>query len=348
MAPLLSRLGVGGGSGFGFGKKFGGGGGSLPIIITMWGAGGAGVSFPGGSPTWGTPAPGGAGGALVVTGSYSDLGLTGGQTLYLYVGGGAAGSPSGGGGGPNGGHPGSGGSAGPGGGNGGGGGMSSIYQGNPFATGTLLLIAGGGGAGGFRNIATHPSGWPPPTVPQPIANGSGGGSGSGGAAGVSSNPSYPPGNAGSRFAGGAGSPASNGKAGGGGAGHYGGGGGASDTGAANGGGGGGGSNYHNPIISPAVIVHANFFNDPWFNPSAPQDYPVPIGPHFGPRYSTSPPFPGSRITLPGQNEPNPLYSLPYCGGSQVNGPGYPGSIHITVNGVTTSFTTVGSHTFLLP
>jgi hypothetical protein len=102
-----------------------------------------------------------------------------------------------------------------------------------------MFIAGGGGAGSFQNIATYPSGWPPPTVPQPIANGSGGSQSSGGAAGVSGNPSYPPGNAGSQFTGGAGSPASNGKAGGGGAGYYGGGGGASDTGAANGGGAGG-------------------------------------------------------------------------------------------------------------
>lgn len=349
MAPFLTKLGLGGGStaGFGFGRKKGSVPAGKPIIITMWGAGGGGVQYPGGSPTWGTPAPGGAGGSLFFSGTYTDLQVVSGQTLYLYVGGGGSGAPAGGSGGPNGGHPGSGGSAGPGGAQGGGGGMSSIYRGGTFSTGTLMFITGGGGAGSFQNIATYPSGWPPPTVPQPIANGSGGSQSSGGAAGVSGNPSYPPGNAGSQFTGGAGSPASNGKAGGGGAGYYGGGGGASDTGAANGGGGGGGSNYHNPIISPEKVIHANFFNDPWFNPGAPSSWPV-SNPYFGPLYSTNPAFGGGRSTLPGQNAPNPLYSLPYCGGSTVNGPGYPGSIHITVDGVTTSFTSVGPFTYILP
>ena len=318
------------------------------IDIVMWGGGGGGSQFPGGSPTWGTPAPGGAGGSLVFTGTYSDLGASSGNTLYMYVGGGAAGAPGGGGGGPNGGHPGGGGGAGPGGAIGGGGGMTSIYLNGTFSTGTRLFIAGGGGSGYFGSIATHPVAWPPPAAFQPIGLGNGGSQVSGGAGGVSSNPGYPPGNAGSQFTGGSGSPAGNGKAGGGGAGWYGGGGGCSDTGAANGAGGGGGSNYHNPIISPALVTHANFFNDPNFNPVAPTNYPIPVNPYFGPRYSNSPPFPGSRITLPGQNSGHPLYSLPYCGGSQVNGPGYPGSIHITINGVTYSYTSVGSHTLVLP
>ena len=340
MAPLFtgSKFGFGGGGGDGFVGK--------PIIITMWAGGGGGINFPGGSPTWGIPAPGGAGGSVIFTGTYNDLNATSGQTLTLYVGGGGSG-PSPGAGGPNGGHPGSGGSSGPGGAQGGGGGMSSVYLGGPFSTGTLLLIAGGGGAGSFQSIATHPAGWAPPANPQPIGTGNGGSQISGGAGGVSSNPSYPPGIAGSQFTGGAGSPAGNGKAGGGGAGYYGGGGGASDTGAATGSAGGGGSNYHNPIISPAKVAHANFFNDPWFNPAAPSSWPV-NNPFFGPLYTTSPAFPGTRSTLPGQNAPNPLYALPYGGGSTNNGAGYPGSIHITVDGVTTSYTSVGSFTYTLP
>lgn len=318
------------------------------VTITMWGGGGGGAQYPGGSPTWGIPNPGGAGGSLVFSGLYSDFGGKVGDTLYLYVGGGGAGAPAGGGGGPNGGHPGGGGPAGPGGAIGGGGGMSSIYLNGTHSTGTRLFIAGGGGSGYFANIATHPVAWPPPSASQPIGFGNGGSQSAGGAGGVSGNPGYPPGNAGGQFQGGSGSPASNGKAGGGGAGWYGGGGGCSDTGAANGAGGGGGSNYHNPIISPTLVTHANFFNDPNFNPGAPSSYPIALNPYFGPRYSSSPSYPGTRIALPGQNSGNPLYSLPYCGGSQVNGPGYPGSIHITVEGVTYSYTSVGSYTFVLP
>lgn len=317
------------------------------ITITMWGGGGGGMTFPGGSPTWGTPAPGGAGGSLVFTGTYNDLGLSAGNTLYIYVGGGGQG-PNPGAGGPNGGHPGGGGPSGPGGAIGGGGGMSSLYANGPFSSGTLLFIAGGGGSGYFGSIATHPVAWPPPAAGQPIGLGNGGSQSSGGAGGVSGNPSYPPGNGGSRFQGGSGSQASNAKSGGGGAGHYGGGGGCADTGAANGAGGGGGSNYHNPIVPPAKVTHANFFNDPAFNPSAPQGYPIALNPFNGPRYSASPSYPGSRITLPGQNSTNPLYALPYGGGSTVAGPGYPGSVHITINGVTYSYTSVGPHTLVLP
>ena len=329
--------------GFGFGGK----GRGRRIVITMWGGGGGGINFPGGSPTWGTAAPGGAGGSVIFTGTYSDINAASGQTLYLYVGGGGSGSTPGAGG-PNGGHPGSGGSAGPGGAQGGGGGMSSIYLGGPFSSGTLLLIAGGGGAGYFESIATYPTGWVPPSIPQPtVNNGFGGSQSAGGAGGVSANPSYPPGSAGSQFTGGSGSGAANGKAGGGGAGWYGGGGGASDTGAATGAPGGGGSNYHNPIISPSKVAHANFFNDPWFNPGAPGSWPA-VNASLGPLYSTNPAYAGTRSTLPGQNAPNPLYSLPYGGGSTVNGAGYPGSIHITVDGVTTSFTSVGPFTYTLP
>ena len=313
------------------------------IVITMWGGGGGGIQFPGGSPTWGTPAPGGAGGSLIFTGTYSDLGASSGDTLYLYVGGGGNG-PSPGGGGPNGGHPGSGGNAGPGNAQGGGGGMSSIYLNGTYSTGTRLFIAGGGGAGAFTFIAGYPEAFPPPAS---AGNNAGGGTQSaGGKAGTP--PSYPNGNAGTQFTGGAGSQSGNAKSGGGGAGWYGGGGGGADTGAATGQQGGGGSNYHNPTISSPLVDHANYFNDPNFNPGAPMSWPIPITPHFGPRYSTSPSFPGTRSTLPGQNSGNPLYSLPYCGGSTRAGAGYPGSIHITVDGSTTSFTSVGPYTYTLP
>lgn len=312
------------------------------IVITMWGGGGGGRQFPGGSPTWGTPSPGGAGGSLIFTGRYSDLGAVSGDTLYLYVGGGGSG-PSPGAGGPNGGHPGGGGPNGPGNAQGGGGGMSSVYLNGPHASGTRLFIAGGGAGGEYTHIAGYPAGWPPP----PSGNSAGGGTQTaGGKAGTPT--SYPNGNAGSQFTGGQGAQAGNSKSAGGGAGWYGGGGGGADTGAANGQPGGGGSNYHNPTISSPLVVHANFFNDPNFNPGAPMGYPVPTTPYFGPRYSASPAYPGTRITLPGQNSGNPLYSLPYCGGSTVAGGGYPGSIHITVGGTTTSFTSVGPHTFTLP
>lgn len=319
---------------------------NTPITITMWGGGGGGMIFPGGSPTWGTPSPGGAGGSLVATGTYGTFNLNSGQSLYIYVGGGGAGGSVGGAGGPNGGHPGKGGSASPGTfAGGGGGGMSSLYLNGGFGVGTLMLIAAGGGTF-YQFMGGYPDGFAPPSAPNTV-NGKGGSQSAGGAAGTQ--PGYPSGNSGTQFTGADGASVPGGKSSGGGAGYYGGGSGIGDTGAANGGFGGGGSNYQNPSIFPAPsVVHANMFTSPTFNPPAtPATYPY-ANPYLDALYSTNPAFPGTRSNLPGQNSTNPLYNVNYSGGSTVGGPGYPGSVHITIDGNVYSFTTVGTHVLILP
>jgi len=353
MSPILTRMiGAGSaGSGFGFGRRRGGGVVDKPIIITMWGAGGGGYIRKS-DPSWGPPsASGDVGGAMITSTTLSNLGLTSGSQLYIYVGGGGNMPGPGG---PNGGHPGGGGS-GSGGYGGGGGGMSSIYKSGSYSTGTLLLIAGGG-AGGFHSfkisdlIADIPSPYPGATGGNQSSGGQGGPGVSGGG----------PGSSGSQFTGGGAGT----HGGGGGAGYYGGGGGPGDGGAANGGGGGSGSSYINPtffsidplgtnLINGTIIanMYKAFpapYNSP-FNPGGnsswpyvPYPYPGPMAPYArGAGNTASDP-------IPGQNRLHPLYNTPYCGGTTSGGNGYPGSVHITIDGSTTSYTSTGSYIFTVP
>lgn len=351
MAPIISRLsslGGGGTGGFSFGKRkvAGGGRDNRPIIITMWGGAGGGWVRKS-DPAWGPPSgSGGTGASMIATTTVADLGLSSGDQLYIYVGG--AGS-QGGSGGPNGGHPGGGG-GGSGGYGGGGGGMSSVYMKGSFSTGTLLLIAGGGSGGyGFLEISHLDSRFS-----------SRGGTQSSGGAGGPGVSGGGPGSPGSQFSGGGAGT----HGGGGGAGYYGGGGGPGDGGAANGGNGGTGSCYINTSyftedttdsgLANGVVIANIFRRFPApFNPPMPfsgpptasypffplSGYPGPY--YFGPGNSTPSPFPG-------QNAGHPLYNPTYGGGSRAGSDGYPGSVHITFNGVTTSYTTVGPHIFTVP
>lgn len=355
MAPFFTGIAgsLNGQGGFGFGRKRRGAGvDNRPIIITMWGAGGGGYIRKS-DPAWGPPsASGGVGGAMIATTTVADLGLSSGDQLYIYVGGGGAMSGPGG---PNGGHPGGGG-GGSGGYGGGGGGMSSVYMKGSFSTGTLLLIAGGGSGGyGVFNvsnlIADNPPGGPW------VASGGTQSSGGAGGPGVSGGG---PGSPGSQFTGG--SAGTHG--GGGGAGYYGGGGGPGDGGAANGGAGGAGSCYINPLyftndtsdsaLANGVVIANQFrafpspYNSP-FNPGGnssypwvPYPYPGPMGPYARGAGSTA------SDPMTGQNRLHPLYNTSYGGGTTSGGNGYPGSVHITLNGVTTSYTTVGTHIFTVP
>lgn len=337
---------------------FGGGGTGLsllsgdttPSIITikMWaGAGGGWVSK-----GWGTPQPGSAGGAISVTDSpYEDLGISSGNTLYIYVGGGNSGNS----GGPNGGHPGGAGNgAGPG---TGGGGMTSIYANGPYSSGTRMLIAGGsGGSQQGTGFGWYPVGYPSPSnnsqssPPFSAPNGPGGGTQTFGGSG-SLHPNYPNGSPGGQFSGGNSSPTANGAGGGGGSGWYGGGGGHGDTGAANGSGGAGGSNYQNPSISATVTHHNDF-----------QDVPnyIGAGPNTGWDFSSNPwpsfwgtfsPGISGSASIPGFNSTDPDYSFPRCGGS-LDGPGNgsPGSVVIIDKfGNKTTFNYTGSvQTYSVP
>jgi hypothetical protein len=335
--------------GAGFGKRESGGSRrpSVPIVFTMWGAGGGGWIRKAG-PEWGPPSiSGGIGASMIATTTLDNLGLSSGDQLSIYVGGAGAMSGSGG---PNGGHPGGGGS-GSGGYGGGGGGMSSIYMKGNFSTGTLLLIAGGGAGGGgaFLDISHLDSRFS-----------SRGGTQSSGGAGGPGVSGGGPGSPGSQFTGG--SAGTHG--GGGGSGYYGGGGGPGDGGAANGGSGGTGSCYINTAyftedttdsaIANGVVI-ANIFrrfpapHNPPMPFSGPPTAPYPFFPligypgpyYFGAGGSTSSPFPG-------QNTGHPLYNPTYGGASRSGSDGYPGSVFITIAGTTYSFTSVGPHTLTIP
>jgi hypothetical protein len=354
MAPFLSRLGNSGGTtaGFGFGRRRGARSTApRPIIITMWGAGGGGYIRKS-DPAWGPPsAAGGNGGSLIAKTTDIDLGLSSGDQLYIYVGGGGAMPGPGG---PNGGHPGGGGS-GNGGYGGGGGGMSSVYMKGSFSTGTLLLIAGGGSGGyGIENVAGLNA-----TPPGPSSTRAGGGTQSGGGGGGTGTSGGSSGSSGSQFSGGSGGT----HAGGGGAGYYGGGGGGGDGGAANGNAGGSGSSYINTsyfaedtsdagIANGAVI--ANIFRrfPAPFNPPMPFSGPptasFPYSPLVFPGPYSRPAGSTASDPFPGQNTGHPLYNPSYGGATNSGGNGQPGSVHITFNGVTTSYTTVGTHIFTIP
>jgi hypothetical protein len=347
-APFFTGItrGVGG---FGFGKSAAGGGpgrDNSPVIITMWGAGGGGYIRKAG-PEWGPPsASGGVGGSMIARTTVDNLGLSSGDQLYIYVGGGGAMPGPGG---PNGGHPGGGG-GGSGGYGGGGGGMSSIYMKGSYSSGTLLLIAGGGCGGyGVFQVSGLEGDYP----------GRGGTQSSGGAGGPGVSGGGP-GSPGSQFTGG--SAGTHG--GGGGAGYYGGGGGPGDGGAANGGSGGSGSCYLNPIyfindtsdssITNGVVIANQFrafpspYNSP-FNPGGNSSYPWVPYPYPGPMgpYARGAGQPASD-PMTGQNRLHPLYNTSYGGRTTSGGGGYPGSVHITFNGVTTSYTSVGTHIFTVP
>jgi hypothetical protein len=354
MAPILSRFSnIGGGNGgFGFGRKKSSSVRGRQIVFTMWGAGGGGWIRKSG-PAWGPPsASGGTGGALVATTTLTSLGLTSGSQLYIYVGGGGAMGP--GAGGPNGGHPGGGGS-GNGGYGGGGGGMSAVYMQGSFSTGTLLLIAGGG-SGGFGISVTSGLNAEPPG---PSSTQAGGGSQSSGGGGGNGTSGGSPGSPGTQFTGGnAGT-----HAGGGGAGYYGGGGGGGDGGAATGNSGGAGSCYINTNyfsedttdsgISNGVVIANIFRRFPApFNPvmpfSGPPTASFPYSPLVSPGPYSQPAGDTASLPFPGQNAGHPLYNANYGGGTTSGGGGYPGSVHITIDGVTYSYTTVGPHILNIP
>ena len=275
--------------------------------------------------------------------------LNSGDTLTIYVGGGGNMPGPGG---PNGGHPGGGGN-GSGGYGGGGGGMSSIYMNGNFSTGTLLLIAAGGGGGGINwggfgnNVAGTSSGGPGRG-----ATPTGGGTGGPGVAGSG------PGTPGGQYQGGNGGSAG----GGGGSGFYGGGGGPGDAGAANGGPGGNGLSYGNPTYfandttdsgtnDTNGIRFSNMFLDfpapdnSFRNPGAPTTEPY-YYPGYSP-YARGAYSPASD-TVPAENQDHPLYNNSYGGKSPSGGSGAPGSVFITIDGTTYSYTSVGTYTLTLP
>ena len=346
-SPILSVLGFGGG-GTGLTQS----GAALPgtLTIKMWGASGGGWQTKG----WGSPAPGSSAGALRISDApYDELGISSGDTLYVYVGGTCSGNS----GGPNGGRPGSGGS---GAGNGrGGGGCTSIYRNGTHSTGTLMLVAGGSGGsqhlGGFGYYPTGaPANTPPgtgsPTLAAATGDSVGGGTQGTGGRG-SEGGGYPNGSPGSAFNGGPGSPTGNGAGGGGGAGYYGGGGGHGDTGAANGSGGGGGSNYQNPGISATVSHFCDFIDVPNYlgvdnsslNISPSGSWPSIWSTYYPTTYPAS--------STPGFMSNDPDYSAPRCGAGN-DGPsnGMPGSVvFIDVDGNKTTLTYTGSQqTYSVP
>ena len=300
--------GFGGFGGGGLGLLGGSAAAAGTLTIKVWGAAGGGWVTKG----WGNPSPGAAGGALSVTDApYEDLGISSGDTLYIYVGGGT-GSNSGG---SNGGHPGGGGSgAGPG---TGGGGMTSIYHNGPYSSGTRMFIAGGsGGSGTMTGFAWYPTGYPSPSnnnqssPPFSAPNGPGGGTQTFGGSG-SIHPHYPSGSPGGQFSGGNSSGTSNGAGGGGGAGWYGGGGGHGDTGAANGSGGSGGSNYHNPSIAATVTHHNDFEDVPNYvgrGPNTGWDFSSNPWPSF---YPTFYPYFDPASSAPGFNSQDPDTSIDF-------------------------------------
>lgn len=340
-------LGLGGGSGSGLASRASV---NFDVEITMWGGGGGGYVRKS-SPAWGPPIRSGKSGhSLIAKTTYENLGLNSGNTLTIYVGGGGQMPGPGG---PNGGHPGGGGN-GNGGYGGGGGGMSTIYMNGTFSTGTLLLLTAGGGGGGsnwgeFGNNLAGTSSGGPGRGATPTSGGTGG-------PGVSGSG---PGTPGSQYQGGN----SGAQGGGGGSGFYGGGGGPGDGGAANGGPGGNGLSYGNPTYfandtsdsgtnDTNGIRFSNMFLD---FPSFDNSFRIPgaplgPGPFYYPGYQPYNRPPGSTAsdTIPAENGDHPLYNDAYGGRSPSGGSGAPGSVFITINGTTYSYTSVGTYTLTLP
>jgi len=336
MAPLFTGLKLGG---FGKNPDVAAAVAANTITIKVWGAGGGrGDNGPHNSVNrFGAP-----GGAFTISQTpYSSIGLSPGNTLYIYVGQGGRSQDSGGAGGGNGGHPGRGGNGSPPD-AGGGGGMTSIYLNGGFGSGTLYAIAAGGG-GASAGFMWAAGGYPfgigggPVTGPQipgwttyvgPAGVGGGGTQSAGGAVpGGSGYGGAPGGNTGSQFTGGDG-----GDSGGGGAGYYGGASGMGDYGTVSGSGGGGGSNYHNPAyIPPAFITHANILTDPQWAPYAPNFTEHPTGPALN---STDPQY------SPGKGNGGP---------PAAPGDGGPGYVVITTSAGTSTFSYTGSvQTFVIP
>jgi hypothetical protein len=81
MAPILTRLGLGGGHGFGFGKKSGGPSGNIIVQVKLWGAGGNGGSAGG----WSYGSAAGGGGYVNATFSFKKSSYSG-TNLILQVG----------------------------------------------------------------------------------------------------------------------------------------------------------------------------------------------------------------------------------------------------------------------
>ena len=328
---------------FGFGRGGGGGAAALPeapITIEMWGAGGgSGDNGPHDQArNYGAP-----GGSITISDvPYASLGLSSGDTLYLYVGGGGQGVSGPSAGGPNGGHPGSGGTGNPGNDMAGGGGMTSIYHNNPHSNGEsnlLLIAAGGGGSAAGNGLAAGgypqgvgggpPSHYPGTFTPRPsvapwlgIQPVGGGGSQTGSSGGypTSGYGGAPGGTAGTKFNGGS-SP----DGGGGGAGYYGGGSGRGDSGTVSGSGGGGGSNYQNPIIT-STVTHHSIFTDPTWSPI----------------FDSPPADPNSGLGALNQGSPNYTGSVGAGGPPSGDGDGGNGYIVITDPSGTSTFSYTGS------
>lgn len=342
-SPILGLMGLGGGTS----SKVIAGGGGATITIEMWGAGGGSGDN---GPHNQARRHGSPGGAISVTEvPYSDMGLSSGDTLYMYIGGGGYGVPGPSGGGPNGGHPGRGGNGSPGSDSSGGGGMTSIYKNNPHSSGesNLWLIAAGGGgsaaglgfaAGGYpQGIGggppSHmPGSFTPRPAVAPLADYSSVG---GGGSQTTSTGGYPTsgyggapgGSAGSKFTGGDGP-----DSGGGGAGYYGGGSGRGDFGSVSGGGGGGGSNYQNPAIS-GTVTHHSLWNDPSWTP------------YVDARISGGNPIsPVGDEGAGALNQSSPNYSSGVGAGGDTSGPGNGGNGYIVITDPsgTSTFSYTGS------
>jgi hypothetical protein len=338
-SPILSMLGFGGG---GTGTALGGAAGEKFITIEMWGAGGGSGDNGPHNQQRNYGAPGGS--ITIAQTPYDSIGLSPGNTLYLYVGGGGVGQPGPSAGGPNGGHPGRGGNGAPGADSAGGGGMTSIYLNNPYSNGEsnlFLIAAGGGGSAAGTGLAAGgypqgvgggpPSHYPGTFTPRPsvapwlsIQPVGGGGSQTTSTGGypTSGFGGAPGGSAGSKFTGGDGP-----DSGGGGAGYYGGGSGRGDAGTVSGSGGGGGSNYQNPSYLPGPLVtHHSIFTDPTWSP-----------------IFDSPPANGN-AGLGALNQSSPNYSAGVGAGGPPSGPGNGGNGYIVITDPsgTSTFSYTGS------
>ena len=82
--------------------------------------------------------------------------------------------------------------------------------------------------------------------------------------------------------------------------------------------------------------------------SGPPTASFPYGPLVYPGPYSRPAGNTSSDPFPGQNTGHPLYNPSYGGATNSGGPGQPGSVHITVDGVTYSYTTVGPHVLTIP
>lgn len=204
-------------------------------------------------------AAGGAGGL-----ASGDLAVTGGEVIYVYVGGAGAvgGAGVAGAGGFNGGGPSSTQPAGVGG--GGGGGASDIRQGGTGLA-NRKLVAGGGGGGSGGGVAAGQAGGTTGSAGTAGGGGTGGGGGgggtqsAGGAAGAAGASAGTAGTAGASGQGGQGGSVTSNTTttrggGGGGGGYFGGGGGGGNNAAGTGGGGGGGSSYTGGVTSGATTA----------------------------------------------------------------------------------------------